>query len=101
MKAYLIVDLTVEDPDRYQEYVKQAPAFVARHGGKYLVRGGEVDVVEGDWTPTRVVVLEFPDKAHLDGLVNDARYQEVANIRRAATVTQMIAVEGCEPPPIG
>ena len=100
MKAYLIVDLSVNDNATYQEYVRQAPAFVARHGGKYLVRGGEVDVIEGDWTPTRVVVLEFPDKAHLDGLVQDEEYQKVANIRRAATTTQMIAVEGCEPPAI-
>ena len=101
MKAYLIVDLTVHDNESYQAYVKQAPAFVAKHRGKYIVRGGDVDVIEGDWAPTRVVVLEFPDKAHLDGLVNDAEYQEVANIRRAATRTQMIAVAGCEPPAIG
>ena len=98
MKAYLVVDLTVHDNDTYQGYVKEAPAFVAKHGGKYLVRGGDVDVIEGEWSPTRVVVLEFPDKESLDALVGDQEYQEIANLRRAATTTQMIAVTGCEPP---
>lgn len=98
MKAYLVVDLTVHDNDTYQQYVKDAPGFVAKHGGKYLVRGGDVDIIEGEWSPSRVVVLEFPDKESLDGLIADQEYQKIAATRRAATTTHMIAVQGCAPP---
>ena len=53
--THVIVDITVHDADRYKDYVSAAPAFVARHEGKYLVRGGDTDVMEGDWKPERLV----------------------------------------------
>ena len=61
MPAYFIVDNEVTDPAGFEEYRKQVPATVARYGGKFLVRGGQVQTLEGDWKPKRMVVTEFPN----------------------------------------
>ena len=76
MTAYILVDITVEEPERYQDYVSQAPAFVAKHGGEYLVRGGNAEAPEGDWLPERLVILRFPSRDH-DGPI--AENSEVVN----------------------
>ena len=60
MPAYIIADIEVSDPTRYEEYRKIAPAAIAKHGGRYLARGGQSAVLEGDWRPGRLVILEFP-----------------------------------------
>ena len=65
MAAYLIADIEVTNPEGFKKYQEAVPATIAKHGGKYLVRGGEVEPKEGDWTPTRMVVLEFPNMATL------------------------------------
>ena len=96
MAAYLIVDIDVQDEETYQGYVEQAPAFVAKHGGRYRVRGGNAEIVEGDWQPARFVVVEFPSKAHAQAFIDDPEYQKVAEIRRASTKSQMILVKGFE-----
>lgn len=94
MKAYIIGDITVEDFERYKSYIAKAPGFVAKHEGKYLVRGGEVSVMEGNWQPSRVVVLEFPSMEHAKAFAADPAYQVVADDRRAATSSKLIIVEG-------
>jgi len=94
MSAYIIVDITVHDPEKYKEYVSIAPGFVAKHQGKYIVRGGNVAVAEGDWQPERVVVVEFPSKEHVHAFLQDPEYQSVAAIRHAATTSKMLVVEG-------
>ena len=62
MSAYLIVDLDIHDLDGYQKYREGVPALIAKHGGEYLVRGGEFEVIEGDWRPHRLVLFRFPDR---------------------------------------
>ena len=94
MSAYLVVDIDVHDLDQYQGYVSQAPDYVKRHGGKYVVRGGNVEVVEGEWQPTRLVVVEFPSREQARAFLDDAEYQSVADIRRASTRSNMILVDG-------
>lgn len=94
MKAYVIGDITVNDIERYKTYVASAPEFVARHGGKYLVRGGKVSVMDGEWRPERVVVLEFPSMEQAQAFAKDPGYQAVANDRRAASSSRLIIVEG-------
>ena len=94
MTAYIIVDITVIEPDRYQGYVQQAPDFVARHGGKYLVRGGNAEAREGNWQPERLVVLEFPSRAHALALLDDPEYQKIAPIRQENTDSKLIVVDG-------
>lgn len=94
MSAYLIVDITVHDPDRYQDYVRQVADFIAKHQGSYLVRGGEAQVMEGDWQPRRLVILKFPDRGHARAFLEDPAYQAVAAIRHAAATTHAVLVDG-------
>lgn len=94
MKAYVIGDITVNDTERYASYVAKAPGFVTRHGGKYLVRGGAVTTMEGDWRPGRMVVLEFPSIKHARAFANDPAYQSVADDRRSSASSRLIIVEG-------
>jgi len=93
MATYLIADITVHDPERYQDYVRQVPAFIEKHRGSYRVRGGEVQVREGDWQPQRLIVLEFPDREHANAFLADPDYQAVAAIRHAAASTNLVLVE--------
>ncbi|MFM8526681.1 MAG: DUF1330 domain-containing protein, partial [bacterium] len=62
MTTYMIVDLDVHDPVTYEDYREKAPAFVAKHGGRYLDRGGDFEVIEGDWRPHRLVIFQFPNR---------------------------------------
>lgn len=94
MSAYLVVDVTVHDAEKYKEYAKQVPPFVEKHGGRYLVRGGETTVQEGEWQPQRLVVAEFPSREHAEAFVNDPGYAPVAAIRHAAASTNMVIAEG-------
>jgi uncharacterized protein (DUF1330 family) len=94
MNAYIIGDITVNDLERYKKYVEKAPHFVAKHQGKYLVRGGTMEVLEGDWIPKRLVVLEFPSKEHALAFAQDPEYQAVAIDRQEATTSKLLVVEG-------
>jgi uncharacterized protein (DUF1330 family) len=97
MPAYVIADVTVHDPDGYAEYAKENNATVPEHGGRFIVRGGPVEVAEGDWDPGRVVVIEFPSMEDLKAWWNSDRYQAAAEIRRANSTGKILFVEGYEP----
>ncbi len=94
MSAYLIVNLDVHDAEAYEEYKSGAAGLVERHGGEYLVRGGDFDVLEGNWTPSRLVVLRFPSRAALDAFYADPEYAPLMAIRHSSATTEAIAVEG-------
>jgi len=94
MSAYLIVDITIHDTERYQDYVRQVPALIEKHQGIYLIRGGEVEIKEGNWRPHRVIVLQFPSRQQANAFLEDPDYQPVAAIRHAAATTNAILVEG-------
>jgi len=94
MSAYVIVDLEVHDPGPYEEYKKQAGPSVAAFGGRYLVRGGAVRVLEGDWSPTRFVVLEFPSAQRAREWWDSDLYRPIKAMRHAAARSRMILVEG-------
>lgn len=96
MSAYLVVDIDVQDPDQYMQYVAQAPDFIKKHGGQYLVRGGDVEVIEGDWSPARFVIVEFPTRQLAQAFIADVDYQAVADTRRAATKSNLILVDGLD-----
>ena len=91
--AYLIANITVHDPEGYAEYRSLAGATVAAHGGRYVVRGGTTDSLEGD-PPSRVVVLEFPSMEAARGWYSSAEYQHAARIRQGASTSQIFFVEG-------
>ena len=94
MSAYLIVNIEVTDPDRYAEYIKIAPASVARYGGRYIVRGGRAEKLEGDYEPKRVVVLEFDSFDQGRAWWDSDEYAGPKAIRQSASITDMILVEG-------
>lgn len=95
MSVYVITDIKVHDWDKYQEYVKRTRPVAESFGGRYHVRGGEITVTTGDWKPNRLIVMEFPSKAHLLKFRNSPEYQPVAAIRKsAATAISSVVVEG-------
>ena len=94
MSAYVIVEIEIVDPVGYEEYKKQAAATVAQHGGKYIVRGGATEVLEGDWKPKRIVVLQFDSTARAKEWLNCEEYREPRKMRHRAAKTNMILVEG-------
>jgi uncharacterized protein (DUF1330 family) len=94
MPAYVIVQIDVKDPHTYEEYKTLAPPSIAAHGGRYIVRGGEVETLEGTWKPRRFVVLEFPDAAAARAWWSCEEYSEAKALRQRAAVTEMILVAG-------
>ena len=94
MTAYAIVDMTVTDPARIEDYRKLAGESVAAHGGRFIVRGGRTEVVDGDWKPQRVVVIEFPDFARAQRWRASPEYAAACAIRDRAARTRMLLVEG-------
>jgi uncharacterized protein (DUF1330 family) len=94
MSAYVIVEIDVQDPVGYEEYKKRAAATVHARGGKYIVRGGKTEVLEGDWQPKRLVVLEFPSMDAAKGWLNCEEYHEPRKMRHRTAKTNMILVEG-------
>jgi uncharacterized protein (DUF1330 family) len=94
MTAYVIVETDITDPERYEEYKAAAPATIAAGGGRYLVRGGEHVVLEGDWQPTRLVVLEFEDLAGAKRWYESEGYSGARKLREGAVHMRMVAVQG-------
>lgn len=94
MSAYLIVEIEITDPVGYEAYKKQAADTVHKYGGKYIVRGGKTEVLEGDWIPKRMVVLEFPTAERAKEWLNCEEYREPRKLRHATSKTKMILVEG-------
>jgi uncharacterized protein (DUF1330 family) len=94
MSAYVIVDIEVTDPVVYAQYRERTPATLLPYGGRYLARGGAVEVVEGDWTPRRLVILGFPDVARAKAWLASPEYTEVAKLRHRSARTNKVLVEG-------
>ena len=94
MAAYLIADITIHDKEKFMEYVKLVPAFIEKHDGKYIVRGGEPEAREGSWEPKRLIVLEFPSRAKADDFLQDPGYAPVAAIRHQSATTNLIIADG-------
>lgn len=94
MSAYVIANVEVTDPAAYEEYKKGVPATIAAYGGRYLTRGGAAETLEGDWSPRRVVILEFPDMARLKAWHASPEYRPLRAIRERAAKSVLVAVEG-------
>lgn len=94
MAAYAIVDMTVTDTVKIGDYRKLAEASVATYGGRFLVRGGRCETVDGDWKPQRVVVIEFPDLEQAQRWRASPEYNKACEIRNQAARTRMLLVEG-------
>lgn len=94
MTAYVIVETDVTDPGQFQQYSAAAPATVAAGGGRFLARGGELAVLEGDWRPPRIVILEFEDLEAAQRWYDSQAYQEAKKLRLGAATFRAIAVQG-------
>jgi uncharacterized protein (DUF1330 family) len=94
MSAYVIVEIEIIDPVGYEEYKKQAGATVEKYCGKYIVRGGKTEMLEGDWNPKRIVVLEFESMARAKKWLNCEEYREPRKLRHATAKTNMLVIEG-------
>ena len=97
MAAYIIADVTVTDPAAMEEYRKRVPATLARYGGRFVVRGGAHQYVEGDWKPTRLVVLEFPTMEQAKRWYDSEEYREPKAMRLRAGRTNLVMVDGVAP----
>jgi uncharacterized protein (DUF1330 family) len=94
MPAYIIVETDITDPEQYEQYKAASPGAIAAGGGRFLVRGGELEVLEGDWEPKRLVVLEFPDLDAAKAFYESEIYQEAKALREGAAHLNMVAVDG-------
>lgn len=96
MKAYVIVDVDMHDPVLYDEYRKLTPGSLIPFQGKFIVRGGATETLEGDWQPRRIVVLEFPSRELAKGWWSSDEYSHAKSLRQRAAYTKMLIVEGVE-----
>jgi len=94
MPAYVIVDVQVHDPEGYAEYRQLSGASVAQYGGQFLVRGGAIEVAEGDWQPGRFVVIQFPSIEQAKTWYNSPEYTTAREIRQRYSTGKLMFVEG-------
>jgi uncharacterized protein (DUF1330 family) len=96
MSAYLLLDIDIHDKEKYETCKKLVPAFIAKHGGTYLARGGEHEVIDGDFHPTRLVLFRFPDRNAIRNLIDDPDYQPLKAIRHASATSHTVAFDGLD-----
>ena len=94
MPAYLIVQITVRDAETYARYRELAPPSIAAYGGRYLVRGGTTETLEGIWRPTRLVILEFPTVERAREWWASPEYAVAKALRQSCADTEMLLVDG-------
>jgi uncharacterized protein (DUF1330 family) len=95
MPAYILVDVTIHNAEAYDGYKKLTPGSLEPYEGKFIVRGGQTESLEGDWQPGRIVVLEFPSVEKARQWWASEEYAPAKKIRQANAATKMILVEGC------
>ncbi len=98
MPAYIHADIEVTDAALYEGYRQQVPAVIAAYGGRFLVRGGATELLEGERTLRRQVILEFPDMARLKAFYHSPEYQVLVALRQRASKGSLIALEGVAAP---
>ena len=96
MSAYIVVEIHVKDPERYADYRTMVPSSLEAYGGKFLVRGGAVERLEGDWEPSRFVVIEFDSVEQAKRWWDSDEYRQARNLRQETADTKMIVVEGID-----
>lgn len=96
MPAYIIVETDIHDPEQYEQYKQASPGAVSAGGGRFIVRGGELAVLEGDWQPKRLVLLEFPDLDAAKRFYDSSEYQDAKRLREGAAHLNMVAVSGLD-----
>ena len=96
MKGYVIIDTETIDPEANAQYIDKVLPVFAAHGGRFLVRTSDVDLVQGDWAPKRLVVVEFDSLEAAKGFINSAEYSALDDLRRRAAKSKTVVVEGSD-----
>ncbi|GCE16863.1 DUF1330 domain-containing protein [Dictyobacter kobayashii] len=96
MAVYFVVDIKVHDPQLYEDYRKQVGATLEKYGGKFLIRGGAFEVIEGEWPLQRLVMLEFADTAQFKRWYSSPEYSRIREIRFQASDARAILVQGVD-----
>lgn len=96
MKTYIIAHINIKDPVRYEDYKKLTPATLLPYGGKFVIRNGDREVLEGSWSDDRVVVLEFPSKEKAKEWYSGDMYSAARAIRQSCSEGKLILIEGVE-----
>jgi uncharacterized protein (DUF1330 family) len=99
--AYVVVQIAIEDPVAYEQYKALAPPSIAAYGGRYVVRGGGSEVLEGSWQPSRLVLLEFPSVASARAWWDSPEYAPAKALRQRCARTEMLVIEGAPGPGTG
>jgi uncharacterized protein (DUF1330 family) len=94
MPAYVVVEIEVLDAERYETYKRMVPPSLAAYGGRFVVRGGAAETLEGEWSPKRLVIVEFPSAERAKAWWGSPEYAEAKALRQATARTRMIVVEG-------
>lgn len=95
MSVYMLIDITVKDPEKMREYATKVPYFVEKHGGHFLAKATEVTTMHGTWKPERLIVIEFPSKENIDEWYASEEYKPYALLRDEAADMQIIVLPGC------
>lgn len=96
MPAYVLAEIEITNPERYKEYTSQVPASITQYGGRFLVRGGSVEVLEGEWPQRRRVILEFPSLESAKKWWDSPEYQKPKALRRAHSNGRLLLLEGIQ-----
>jgi uncharacterized protein (DUF1330 family) len=94
MAAYLLAESQITDQATYDSYKRQVAPVIAKFGGQFIVRGGPIEVLEGTWQPSKLVIIEFPDMGTLKSWYTSAEYAPLLALRQSAATDHLIAVEG-------
>ena len=94
MSAYVIFDVDISDMAKYQEFMAGVKPALEKAGARYLVRGGQHKVHEGDWSPRRIVLLEFPSTEAFESFYHGDTYRSLKSIRDACSLARLVSVEG-------
>ena len=97
MPAYLIADIEITNPEGYAAYRPLAAASVTKHGGRFIVRGGAIDALEGGWTPSRIVIIEFPSMDAAQKFYHSDDYQAALKVRLENSSGRVVIVDGASP----
>jgi uncharacterized protein (DUF1330 family) len=95
MKAYLVLDLSVKDFGGFKEYIAEIPAFIAKHSGRYIVQGVQPTIIEGDWKPERLVIIEFPGREKASAFLSDPEIRNLFKVRHETTTSRLVLADGC------
>jgi uncharacterized protein (DUF1330 family) len=95
MKAYLVLDLSVNDFSGFRKYIAEIPAYIAKHSGKYIVQGARPTTIEGDWKPERMVIIEFPERGNAEAFLGDPEIQDLFKVRHETTTSRLVLADGC------